>query len=165
MVGIPSAGTSPPQFSIEKLVGSPVPEGGPDSARPFLTRAVHGLEEICAGEVRERAGGRNIATTHRGVLFSSAHTFDHLVRLRSADDVILVLASFDGLSLTRAALSELRRLSLDTDIHPALQWLESVRPLRLERGFEVVGSFVGAATTPDSTSRRPSGTRSAPGPG
>src|SRR2546421_4480232 len=142
MVGIPSADTSPPQFSIEKL-GSPVPAGEPDNARPFLARVVHGLEEICAGEIRERAGGRKITTAHRGVLFSSAHPCGDLIRLRSADDVFLVLATFDGLSHTRAALAELRGLSLDTDIHPALQWLESARPLRLERGFEVVGSFVG----------------------
>jgi hypothetical protein len=48
MVGIPSAGTSPPQFSIEKLASS-VPHGVPVMGGDSSPASFHGLEGICAG--------------------------------------------------------------------------------------------------------------------
>jgi tRNA (guanine6-N2)-methyltransferase len=134
MRGIPTVRRVASQFSIEDSGAA---------ERPFLARAVRGLEDVCAAEVAERVHGRQIAVTHRGVSFNSRSGFVDVTGLRTADDVFLTLGTLVGVTHERAALDQLRRRALEMDLDAALQWIGAARPVRPERGFQVVSSFLG----------------------
>jgi tRNA (guanine6-N2)-methyltransferase len=98
----------------------------------WLARTVRGLEELVAEEIRERGLGTVERIGHREVLVTGAEP-TRSMSLRTADDVLLVVATVDGVGHTRADVSRLARALSDID-------------LSLERrctGVDVSASFVG----------------------
>jgi tRNA (guanine6-N2)-methyltransferase len=112
--------------------------------REFFARTVHGLEEIAAGEIGERLAAEAVTTGHRLVRFRSAAPPTDLLGLRSVDDVFAGLLERPGVGHARGELRELAGWARELDLGPALDWIGGARSVRLDRGMELIASFLGA---------------------
>ena len=110
---------------------------------PFFARTTHGLEDVTADELRERAGVRVDEIEHRLVSGATDGPLAALCSLRTADDVFLELARFDGMERARAALPLLAERARALDLRPALAQLAALRALPAPPGLSLTASFVG----------------------
>jgi tRNA (guanine6-N2)-methyltransferase len=99
----------------------------------WLVRTVRGLEGLVAEEIRERALGTVERIGHREVLVAGVEAARAMMSLRTADDVLLVVAAVDGIGHTRADLPRLAHALSDVDT-----WLG-----RRCTGVDVSASFLG----------------------
>ncbi|TCO54160.1 methyltransferase domain-containing protein [Actinocrispum wychmicini] len=70
----------------------------------YVARTVRGIEHVVAAEITDRRFGSVDAVRHREVWFRG---FPDAVRLRTADDLVRVLAVVDDIGPTKAALTTL----------------------------------------------------------
>lgn len=115
-----------------------------------VARAVHGIEPLVAAEILSW-GGEVRRVRHREVWFEVTAPGPELLRLRTADDVLLAAAVVDGIGPERACLRRLAAAARDIDVE------ELVRLRRVVggaagpgdagggpgAGFEVSATFVG----------------------
>jgi tRNA (guanine6-N2)-methyltransferase len=110
----------------------------------IIARSVHGLEWVCAAEVRSVPGLRGgTALSRRQVEFAVASVGPELLGLRTADDVFLKLAAVDGPGPAKAALPIFARNVARLDWQPALLHLRALRDVPERGSFDVVASIEG----------------------
>lgn len=90
----------------------------PPTAR-FVIRCVHGIERVAAAEAVDATGGSVEHTGHREVHLSAPAT-PAVLGLRTADDVFLLGAEFDGIGHTRAELATLADHAAEIDVDALL---------------------------------------------
>jgi tRNA (guanine6-N2)-methyltransferase len=112
------------------------------SAR-LVARAVRGIEDLVADEVRDRGVGDVRGIGHREVHFTTANPAAALTALSTADDVLLLAARFDGVGGTKADLTRLRTALRTMDTARLLALRRELGGSRAGPGIDVSASFVG----------------------
>jgi 23S rRNA G2445 N2-methylase RlmL len=102
-----------------------------------------GLESVCAAEMGALQNVQLVQTAYRRVSALCQGELANLLNLRTADDVFLELAQWDGIIPQRAALPELRLHSARLDLGSALHRVRQVRPVQQPVRFSVTANFVG----------------------
>jgi 23S rRNA G2445 N2-methylase RlmL len=110
---------------------------------PFFARTTHGLEDVTADELRGLEGVGALAIEHRLVSGVTEGALAALCTVRTADDVFLELARFDGMERARAALLRLAERGRALDLRPALSQLAALRALPARPSLSLTASFVG----------------------
>jgi tRNA (guanine6-N2)-methyltransferase len=114
------------------------------SAQLFVARCLRGIEWIAAAEVEGRGLGAVVGTGHREVRFSTAGVPPaEALRLRCADDVLLVCAEAPGLDHTRAALARLTEAARALPLAQALGVRQQILRAPPPAALTVVASFLG----------------------
>jgi len=102
-----------------------------------------GLESIVAREMTALTG---LTITDTGYRRVAAHTSDNLrdlLKLRTADDVFLEAATWQGIARPRSTLAYLTTLSAALDLNPLTEACAQIRPIPDSPVFSVTASFVG----------------------
>jgi 23S rRNA G2445 N2-methylase RlmL len=113
----------------------------------LLARTLRGLESIARAEVRDALPLAHTRLDHREVRFALPRLDPRLLRLRTVDDVFLVVAEWHGIPVTRAALARLRRLAGRLDLEAACRTVRALRPVAAEATFAVTASAHGRRRT------------------
>jgi tRNA (guanine6-N2)-methyltransferase len=117
----------------------------------LTARCVRGLEWVLAAEVELYDAADDIRLSERQVSFEVPRLGADLLELRTADDLLLYVATLRGIDHTRAALAELTRRLARIDFAAAISRLGDVRTLPGAEGgasaegvtFDVVASLLG----------------------
>jgi len=113
----------------------------------LVARAVRGIEDLVADEVHSRGVGRVAHIGHREIQFTAADPAAALTALRTADDVLLLVARVPDIGDTKADLERLRR-----GLRSRLPATQARRFLAIRRrlggadprpGIDVSASFLG----------------------
>jgi tRNA (guanine6-N2)-methyltransferase len=117
---------------------------GQDHRATVIARSVHGLEWVCAAEVRALPGGcTDIALSRRQVEFAVATIGPQVLALRTADDVFLKVADVDGPGPARADLPPFARNVARLNWDRALRDVRLLREMPEHATFDVVASIEG----------------------
>jgi tRNA (guanine6-N2)-methyltransferase len=119
----------------------------------FFALTTRGLEDIVAAEVRAAYPAAHIAeVAYRRVLIEApAEAAAPLLGLRCADDLFLLVTTWQGIGRPRTTVNRIATLAGECDLRPALEFCSSLRPLDQPPQFAVSASFVGKRnyTSPD----------------
>ncbi len=85
----------------------------------LLARALRGLEAIACAELRDALPVADARLDHREVRFALPRLDPRLMTLRTVDDMFLVVAEWQAIPATRAALPRLRSLAARLDLDGA----------------------------------------------
>lgn len=117
------------------------------SVTRYFVTVTAGLEQVAWHEcARVLPGVRLLGFAHRCVHVAYPGPAEHLLRLRSVDDVFVFIAELHAIGSTRAALPDLRDQVAACDLGPALAICRSVRPFADPPSYSITASFVGART-------------------
>jgi tRNA (guanine6-N2)-methyltransferase len=109
----------------------------------LVARAVRGIEDLLADEVRSRGVGVVDWIGHREVHITTAKPATALTALSTADDVLLLAASLRGVGATRADLQRLRRGLGTMDGRELMAIRRRLGGAEPRSGIDVSASFVG----------------------
>lgn len=113
----------------------------------LLARTLRGLEPIACAELRDALPVADARLDHREVRFAMPRLDPRLLTLRTVDDVFLVVAEWQELPVTRAALPRLRSLAARLDVEGARRAVRSLRPVAAATTFAVTASARGRRRT------------------
>jgi tRNA (guanine6-N2)-methyltransferase len=113
----------------------------------LLARSLRGLEPIACAEIRDALPVADVRLDHREVRFALPRLDPRLLTLRTVDDVFLVVAEWQEIPATRAALPRLRSLSAQLDLDGAARTVRALRPVAAEATFAVTASARGQRRT------------------
>jgi 23S rRNA G2445 N2-methylase RlmL len=117
--------------------------GGAHGRRvPLLARALHGIEDVAAAEIRERLSPTRLRIAHREIRFESTQ-LEQAVSLGVADDVFMVVFDAGPIGRGRSELATLAGRVRSIDLAAAADVIGTVRPVR-GVAFDVTASFLGA---------------------
>jgi tRNA (guanine6-N2)-methyltransferase len=119
----------------------------------YFALTTRGLEDIVAAEVQTRYSEAVIKeVAYRRVLFeASPAAAPLLLELRCADDLFLLVDTWQGIGRPRSTLNYLTALASESDLSPALELCAQLRIIDEPVQFAVSASFVGKRnyTSPD----------------
>jgi tRNA (guanine6-N2)-methyltransferase len=120
------------------------PSTAPARGPRFVLRCIRGVEWIVGGEVEGRGLGRVERVGHREVQFSTIEIpSSESLRLRTADDVLLVCADLAGFDHTRASLERLTEAARALGLRRFLALRDRILGTPGPRALTVVASFLG----------------------
>jgi len=120
--------------------GDPRPLG-PDGV-VLLARAIRGLEDILAAELRVRLGAKILDIDHREVRFRAPLT-EALFQVGTADDLFIEVGTIDDVSHKRDALTRLSEAVRGLPLARSLSLLRTMRVLGDAGSMEAIASFLG----------------------
>jgi 23S rRNA G2445 N2-methylase RlmL len=113
----------------------------------LLARTLRGLEPIACAELRDVFPVADARLDHRELRFALPRLDARLLTVRTVDDMFLVVADWEEIPATRAALPRLRSLAARLDLDDAARTVRALRPVAAEATFAVTASARGQRRT------------------